>query len=118
VKDDLNLNLAKTMTQTFSPKLSANKSVVLMFFDRDAIAQISGIAQGIDCFEEWLVILAANRIVFCDINDSNSVQYDPTISIENIYNIFISCRIDAFPVKNFSDLIRARLRYCLGGIWP
>ncbi|KAF0701271.1 Aste57867_8200 [Aphanomyces stellatus] len=64
--------ITKSMTTTFSPKLGSSKAKatsVLMFFDRETISHVSGIARGIDCFEEWLIIFTLNKIVFCDIND-------------------------------------------------
>ncbi|KAH9101018.1 hypothetical protein Ae201684P_007207 [Aphanomyces euteiches] len=74
-KDDTPLTpasaaISKTMamTSTFSPKLGTGKTKstsVLMFFDRETISHMSGISRGIDCFEEWLIILTLNNINRC-----------------------------------------------------
>ncbi|ETV94175.1 hypothetical protein, variant [Aphanomyces invadans] len=70
------LTKSMALSSTFSPKLGKAKSTaVLLFFDREAISHASGISRGIDCFEEWLVILTTNNIVFCDINDSQSNRW-------------------------------------------
>ncbi|RHZ17031.1 hypothetical protein DYB31_000626 [Aphanomyces astaci] len=71
------LTKSMALSTPFSPKLSSGKtksSSVLMFFDRESIAHVSGISRGIDCFEEWLVILSSQQIAFCDINDAQSVR--------------------------------------------
>ncbi|OQR93761.1 hypothetical protein ACHHYP_02276 [Achlya hypogyna] len=62
---------AINLSKTFSPKLGGNKAKAtstLLFFDRDAIAHATGVAHGIECYEEYLVIFSQQYVVFCDIN--------------------------------------------------
>ncbi|OQR81496.1 hypothetical protein THRCLA_11681 [Thraustotheca clavata] len=68
---------ALALSKTFSPKLGGNKTKatsILMFFDRDAIAYASGVAHGIDCYEEYLVIFTLHHLIICDINGKTTTR--------------------------------------------
>ncbi|KDO31811.1 hypothetical protein SPRG_03731 [Saprolegnia parasitica CBS 223.65] len=71
---------AINLSKTFSPKLGGSKTkttATLLFFDRDAIAHASGVAHGIECYEEYLVIFSMHHILFCDLNGKTTRLITP-----------------------------------------